>query len=153
MAKNKTNVFSSSGFTIVEIIVVIVVIGVLTGLVTNAFSGLQDDARDNERKTDIQAYSSELETYYSDFGKYPSVANMNDSTWVETNLRGIEVEALTDPKGGTYRYVPAPVNCDNVANDCVAYVLYADLEEDGFGADDADADTDDLEEKSLHNGQ
>ena len=35
------------GFTIIEIIIVIVIIGVLTGLVTNAFGGLQDDARDS----------------------------------------------------------------------------------------------------------
>ncbi len=145
----------TNGFTIVEIIIVIVIIGVLTGLVTNAFGGLQDDARDSERKTDVQAFASELESYYSDFGMYPTLANLNDATWVDQNLTGIEEGVLVDPKGNRYTYTPDPVGCDNLSDstECSAYVLTADLEDDGYGTQDDDGDTADLREDSLHNGQ
>ena len=143
------------GFTIVEIIIVIVIIGALTGLVTNAFGGLQDDARDSERKTDVQALASDLESYYSDFGMYPTSANLLDPVWVDDNLTGIEAEVLVDPRGNRYVYTPDPVGCDNLADatECTSYVLTADLEEDGYQNDDEDMNVEDLREDSLHNGQ
>ncbi len=144
-----------SGFTVVEIIIVIVVIGILTGLVTNSFGGLQDDARDSERKTDIQSLATDLENYYSDFGMYPTLANLQDSDWVDDNLTGVDGDTLVDPRNNAYPYTPDPVDCDNLtdATECTSYVLTADLEEDGYAADDEDSDLEDLREDSLHNGQ
>ena len=146
---------NKQGFTIVEIILVIVIIGILTGLVTNAFGGLQDDARDSERKTDVQALASDLEKYYTDYGIYPTLANLNDQAWVDSNLGGVTEETLVDPRGNQYTYTPDPVGCDNLTDltECTSYVLTADLEEDGYGADDEDSNTADLREDSLHNGQ
>lgn len=150
----KTKILSkNSGFTLIELIIVIVVIGILVGLVTNAFGGLQDDARDSERETDVQALSSELEAYYSDYGMYPTLANLADDAWVETYLTGIEPETMTDSRGELYVYVPAPANCNNTSSECTSYNLTADLEEDGYGAEDEDGELDDLREKSIHNGQ
>jgi prepilin-type N-terminal cleavage/methylation domain-containing protein len=46
--KNK----ASKGFTIVELLIVIVVIGILAALVVTTYNGIQQKARDTERKTD-----------------------------------------------------------------------------------------------------
>lgn len=59
------------GFTIVELLVTIVVIGILTSLVTVAYNGAQDRARDTIRQNDIDAITKALEEYYQDHGEYP----------------------------------------------------------------------------------
>ncbi len=139
----------------VELMMVIVVLGILMGLVINSFSGLHDDARDNERKANLQAFSTALEAYYSDNGLYPSLVNVQDANWIKVNLNTITIETTQDPLQGNYVYSPSPTNCDNstYSNECVSYTLTADLEDDGFGIDDADSNVADITEKSLHNGQ
>ena len=44
---------STTGFTIVELLIVIVVIGILAAITIVAFSGIQQRARDSDRKSDI----------------------------------------------------------------------------------------------------
>jgi len=121
------------GFTIVELLIVIVVIGILAALVLNSFSGVQARARDTERRTDINAVATQLEVYYNDNGGYPSTTDLTDTTWVTNNLKGLDAEALKDPKGialngngGTYTYTPLPANC--ATNACTSFTLSADLE-------------------------
>src|SRR5437588_436170 len=66
------------GFTIVELLIVIVVIGILAALVITTFTGIQQKARNTERQTDIKALHGQVEAYYAQNGKYPTLANMND---------------------------------------------------------------------------
>jgi prepilin-type N-terminal cleavage/methylation domain-containing protein len=136
-----------SGFTIVELLIVIVVIGILAALVITTFNGIQQKGRDTERETDIKALHGQLEAYYAQNGKYPTLANMNDNngaaSWVGTNLKGLDREAFHDPKAANgaytmvgaaaanaYAYAAAPANCDNTATngDCLSYTLTATLE-------------------------
>lgn len=140
---------NQSGFTIVELLIVIVVIGILAGLVLNTFNGIQASARDSERKTDINAVHAQVEAYHAKNGFYPTAANMADSTWVAANLQGLDPEALLDPTGSAYTYTPT-ASCDNSTTLCATYVLSADLEEDGLGADDDDSDTADVVKNSLN---
>ena len=131
------------GFTIVELLIVIVVIGILAALVITTFTGIQQKARDTERTTDVKAIHGQVEAYYAQNGKYPTLANLNDSTWRGTNMKGLDAEALKDPKGsaqtlvaspsGTaYSYAVTPANCDNASNgDCTGYTLTATLEGGG----------------------
>jgi len=133
----------TSGFTIVELLIVIVVIGILAALVIVTYNGIQQKARDTERKTDINAIASHLEAYNAQNGRYPTLANVNDATFRAANMKGLDPAALQDPKGsaqtlvGTvgannYAYVESPALCDNGAGgDCLQYTLTATLEGGG----------------------
>lgn len=133
------------GFTIVELLIVIVVIGILAALVITTFTGIQQKARNTERETDIKALQGQVEAYYAQNGKYPTLANLQDIAaggWVKTNMKGLDVEAERDPKGAVgqtvagaagasqYGYVATPANCDNAApaTDCTGYTLTATYE-------------------------
>lgn len=59
---------SRSGFTVVEMIIVIAVIGILAGIVTVAFNGTQQRARDNKRLSDMQAIADAIRLYRTKFG-------------------------------------------------------------------------------------
>lgn len=133
----------NSGFTIVELLIVIVVIGILAGLVVTTFTGIQQKARNTERQTDIKAIHGQVEAYYAQNGKYPTLANLNDATWRTANMKGLDEEALQDPKGAaqtlvdapaanSYAYAVGPANCDNGAGgDCATYTLTATNEGGG----------------------
>lgn len=60
-----------SGFTIVELLIVIVVIGILSAIVVVAYNGIQERARDSQRKSDIASITKALEMYYLDHDRYP----------------------------------------------------------------------------------
>lgn len=134
------------GFTIVELLIVIVVIGILAALVITTFTGIQQKARDTERQTDIKALHGQIEAYYAQNGRYPTLTDMNTASWRQTNMKGLDQEALKDPKGSAYTlggsaaantYAYAVQNasgaaCDNVnGNDCTQYALTATLEGGG----------------------
>lgn len=131
-----------SGFTIVELLIVIVVIGILATLVIVTFTGIQQRARNTKRQTDINAIASHVEAYYADNGKYPTLTNINDSTWRSSNLKGLDPNALKDPKGtaqtlvsspaaNAYAYQPTDDSgnaCDNSTTDCTKYTATATYE-------------------------
>jgi prepilin-type N-terminal cleavage/methylation domain-containing protein len=133
----------TSGFTIVELLIVIVVIGILAALVITTYNGIQQKARDTERKTDVNAVHGQVEAYNAQNGKYPTLANVNDATFRSANMKGLDAAALADPKNagsqqlcgtvgsGCYAYVTSPTGCDNTATDCTSYVLTATLEAGG----------------------
>ena len=136
------------GFTIVELLIVIVVIGILATLVIVTFSGIQQKGRDSQRKTDINAVAGHVSAFYADKGYYPTLNDLNNATWRSTNTKGLDAEALKDPKGTTaalanattataYGYVASGgTACDNgqpssETNACEAYTLTATLEAGG----------------------
>ena len=133
----------SKGFTIVELLIVIVVIAILATLVIVTFTGIQQKARDSQRQTDINAVDSHLEAYYAQNGKYPTLADLNNITFRNNYMKGLDAEALVSPKGATitgtdssstqeaYGYVPTPAGCDNGSGsggDCTGFKLTAQLE-------------------------
>lgn len=133
-----------SGFTIVELLIVIVVIGILAALVIVTYNGIQQKARDTERKTDVKAIQGHLEAYWADNAKYPTLTDANSSTFRTANFKGLDPAAFADPKdagsqqlcpaaaANCYGYAVTPANCDNASNgDCTNYTLTADLESGG----------------------
>src|ERR1044071_9326055 len=113
-----------SGFTIVELLIVIVVIGILAALVIVTYNGIQQKARDTERKTDIKALQGHFEAYWADNAKYPTLTQANDSTFRSANFKGLDGSAFADPKNSSsqqlcasttascYGYAVTPANCD-----------------------------------------
>lgn len=63
---------STSGFTIVELLIVIVVIAILAAISVVAYSGVQDRAEASKTATAVEAYKKALLLYKADKGAYPT---------------------------------------------------------------------------------
>lgn len=131
-----------SGFTIIELLIVIIVIGILATLVITTFSGIQRNARNRAREADINAIHSQLEYYYGQNSKYPTLDDLNNATWRNDNLKGLDSGALSDPQGtnetlvsapaaASYSYAVTPTGCNNAGTDCTGYTLTATYEGEG----------------------
>jgi len=131
-----------NGFTIIELLIVVIVIGILATLVFTTFSGVERNNRNKDRETDIKDLLSQVEFYYGQNNKYPTLANLNDATWRTANLKGFDTETLKDPSGsesilvsnptaGAYSYVVTPTDCNNAGVDCTGYTLTATNEGEG----------------------
>ncbi len=101
---------SHNGFTLIELLVVISIIGILAGLTLSSYSGAQKQARDSQRRSDLNQYRNALETYASaNNGKYPSTSGdsvsgtsifINPGVLIPTFLGSL----LNDPVPATYTY-------------------------------------------------
>lgn len=134
----------NQGFTIVELLIVIVVIGILALLVITTYSGIQQKARNSQRQTDAQSMQTQLEAFYSQNGYYPSLADMNSSTWLGTNMKSLDQDALIDPSNPTqsktllaapaaksYSYAVTDTSgnsCEATDTNCAKYTLTATYE-------------------------
>lgn len=65
----------SSGFTIVELLIVIVVIGILASITVVTYSGAQKRARNAARVSELVSWKDQFELYFSLNGQYPSMAD------------------------------------------------------------------------------
>jgi len=102
----------------------------------------QSQAADTKRKTDINALQTQVEVYWVDNGYYPTLAELNNPAWRQTNLKGLDIEAFKDPAGSgatlagspaahVYSYQVLPAGCDNVKVQCQDYTLTATLDAGG----------------------
>jgi len=131
-----------SGFTIVELLIVIVVIGILAALVITTYTGIQAKARNSNRQSDVNSVQTHLEAYFAQNGHYPSLTDMNDASWVSSNLKGLDPAALQDPQGSSQTLVSSPAaksysyevansggtSCESDDTTCATYTLTATLE-------------------------
>jgi len=136
----------SKGFTIVELLIVIVIIAILATLVIVTFTGIQAKARDSQRQTDINAVDSHLEAFYAENGYYPTYTDLSTASWVSTNMKGLDAQALVDPSGNGIQTLSAtdgvPTNhgygyfvsgctaneASSSTNQCTSFTLNASLE-------------------------
>jgi prepilin-type N-terminal cleavage/methylation domain-containing protein len=143
------------GFTIIELLVVIVVLVILSALVALTASGVQSKNRNGDRQTDIDTLRGQLESYYAENDKYPTLANLRDSAWRTKHLPKLKDGTITDPrwhadiaactKNGQPSVAAEPAancysyqvktssgsECDNDKNMCVHYTVTAMLEGGG----------------------
>lgn len=115
------------GFTILELVIVASFAGLLFLLFFIQKTNLDALARDEDRKTAINAmYYALEESFYQDHKYYPETIS-------EENITVIDPALWTDPDGhnlgdpkSSYSYQPG--NCDN--GKCKEYILRAELEKE-----------------------
>jgi prepilin-type N-terminal cleavage/methylation domain-containing protein len=103
------------GFTIVELLIVIVVIAILATISIVTYVGIQNRARDTQRKQDVASIARALEMYYVQYGEYPASSGCNstvinsawctdaDDSWAEfrSRLSGVATGIPSDPTAGS----------------------------------------------------
>lgn len=142
----------NSGFTIIELLVVAIIIGILAGLVATTYGGVQAKNRNSDREANLDSLQAQLETYYAQYSKYPTLANINDANWRKTNVKDLASGAVQDPRWNkditdctsdgkailssspakncyAYQVTTAEgASCDNDKAVCAQYTLTAQLE-------------------------
>lgn len=140
------------GFTVIELMVVILILLILGTLVALTYSGVQAKNRNSARQNAINQIQAQLEAYYAQTNKYPTLANLNDASWRKKYTEKLPADVLRDPRWNTQNTdctqngaaiaVGKPVAncfsyqvtasdgsmCDNVKADCGHYTLFATLE-------------------------
>ena len=134
------------GFTLIELLVVISIIAILAALSLVGVSGAQKQARDAQRRSDLDQYKLALESYAaSNNGKYPSYAAATAviaGTLYTDYLTDQMSSTLTDPRtsgacadagtpGKIYCYFE-DVTVVNTSATAANYILYVGLETGGW---------------------
>lgn len=116
---------SSRGFTVIELLIVVALFATASVVFFIQKNTVEVAARDNDRKTSINAmYYSLEEVYFKENGSYPRTLN-------EETLPSVAPEAFKDPAGvkigessSDFRY--EPLDCQQ--NACKSYSLRTILE-------------------------
>lgn len=66
---------STSGFTIVELIIVVVVLGIIAGIVLISYTGIQIATLNTQRGSELLGWKATFEKYKAANGGYPSIAD------------------------------------------------------------------------------
>src|SRR6266540_2911024 len=77
---NESNALQQGGecaFTLIELLVVIAIIAILIGLLFPAFRAVQDQAKRTQAKNDLTQIVTAVNAFYTEYGKYPLVADDN----------------------------------------------------------------------------
>lgn len=100
----------STGFTLVELLIVIVIIGLLGSLVAPEMFSKVGSSKQSTAKAQMQMFETSLDTYYLDVGEYPnSLAELWKSDKAGWDGPYVRKEVPNDPWGNPYILeVPSP---------------------------------------------
>jgi len=127
----------STGFTLVEIMVVVVILGILAVLIVPRVLGRSDEARQAAAKHDIATVMQSLKLYRLDNGRYPTneqglqaLVTKPASAPAPSNWKPYLDKVPKDPWGNTYQYLSPGVH-----GEIDVFSLGADGQPGGTGAD------------------
>jgi len=127
----------SSGFTLVEIMVVVVILGILAVLIVPRVLGRSDEARQAAAKHDIATLMQSLKLYRLDNGRYPTsdqglqaLVTKPTSAPEPGNWKPYLDKLPKDPWGNPYQYLSPGVH-----GEIDVFSLGADNQPGGAGAD------------------
>ncbi len=86
------------GFTLIELFIVGVIACILGTIVGMTYSSVRSAERNDARQASMDVLKGQLETYYAQTTKYPSLAELNNTKWRSLNLKGVEDKDLRDPQ-------------------------------------------------------
>lgn len=141
----KLRIPNNKAFTLIELLIVISIIAIISALLFVSFTQLQKNARDTQRKSDLQTVASVLQRFYSDNSHFPNstaaglitydtsdcgTATLSAQTWGSGNIIcGTPSKTYTkqlpkDPTG-------SKEYCYKIGSTDQNYTLYAQMEGKG----------------------
>ena len=95
----------STGFTLVEILIVVVILGILAAIVIPQFTNASEDAKGSSLYTQLQTIRSQLELYQINHnGDYPTLAQLQDDTNSTSGDWGVMINKTN--QDGTFTGTP-----------------------------------------------
>lgn len=114
------------------------------------YGEVKNNNQNEQRKGDVVALQTAIDTYNAANNKYPSLAQINDPDFRKQNLRTLNDDYLKDPvwsktnvnctkdglsimqnsitpSHGCYGYAVSPAGCDNTTLDCTSYTLTVNI--------------------------
>lgn len=135
----------NQGVTVIELLVLVIIICILSALIASTHAGIAEKQRNDTRQQDISEIRDELEVYYTQYNKYPTLNELNDTTWRAKYMKGLDASVLQDPSNHSSIIIGKPAKdvyaytvtaasgkaCDNTKAICTQYTLTATLEGGG----------------------
>lgn len=86
-----------AGFTLIELLLVAVVVCILGTIVAMTYSSVRAAERNDTRQENLDTLKGQLETYYAQASKYPSITEINSAEWRSLNMKGLSASVMRDP--------------------------------------------------------
>ena len=140
-SRSRTSASQSTGYTLVELMVVLVILGLLIGLVAPNFFGRSEKAHVDAANIQMKSLYGALQTYRLDIGRYPTTSQglaalIEAPAEVADYWHGpyLDADAVPlDPWKAPYRY-------EQPADTRHGFALYSLGADSATGGEDYDAD-------------
>ncbi len=141
-----SEIISTIGFTLIELMVVISIIGILTAAIGGNYMTSRTRARDSERKNALTQMRNALEIYFNDHGYYPEAIDgrILGLEWggplIDSNTTVYMVQLPKDSRDPDITFYYEVDGTSSSLTDQLKYRIYARLENPTDGDTDLDDD-------------